>query len=97
MSRSPLSLPATPLAAKDSERIRRQLALEDLILGLAAHKTLDELRPCILVVYPELLPDLEPAQLSHPNRIRAAFFFWLRGEIEATALLDYAVMIHSGD
>jgi hypothetical protein len=69
----------------------RTLALEELILGLAENRTLDELRFQILALYPELAPDFqpEPAQ-NRSNRIRAAARrYWLRQEITDVVISDY--------
>lgn len=70
---------------------RRTLALEELILGLAENRTLDELRFQILALYPELTPDFQPEPTQNrPNQIRAAAHrYWLRQEIINVVISDY--------
>ncbi len=91
------TLADTRLAINDVEFVRRRDALEELVLGLAEQKSLQELRPWILTVYPELVRDLDPAQFRHPNRMREAFHRWLRGELEEAVASDYVTMVGQGD
>ncbi len=83
-----------PEAAISEAKLRpdhRTLALEELILGLAENRTLDELRFQILALYPELAPDFQPEPTQNrSNRIRAAARrYWLRQEITDVVISDY--------
>lgn len=82
----------TTLRSPYPELMRRMRRIEDLILGLHEEQSLDELRPLIVALYPELEPDLVPySPSSEVNRVRfAAYRYRLRHELISVVLRDYA-------
>jgi hypothetical protein len=87
---SPVPAPLRRLA--EAAPPPRLLLTEDLILALDEGRSLEEMRPVILSLYPELKPDFQPNWMGqHSNQIRAAAHrYRLRLELIDVVLSEYA-------
>lgn len=83
------------ISPPDTELENRIRIVESLILGLAENRPLEEMRPQILALYPELGPDFKPNWASqHPNKIRAAAHrYRLRLELIEAVLSEHAALM----
>jgi hypothetical protein len=90
---SPAPAPLRRLA--ESAPPPRLLLTEDLILALDEGRSLEEMRPVILALYPDLADFFhEDLRRQQPNKMRrAAEHFRLRHELTRVVLADYSAAI----